>query len=114
MNELQTTIEQAWEKRAELSPGNAPAKYGAAVNEVIADLDAGKIRVAEKSDGAWVVHQWIKKAVLLSFRREDNAPMAGAAAQYFDKVPSKFARYSRQDFLRGGFRVVPPAMVRHG
>jgi len=114
MNQLQTVIEQAWEKRTELTPGNAPAKFGAAVNQVIAGLDAGKIRVAEKIDGAWVVHQWVKKAVLLSFRLEDNTPMAGAATQYFDKVPSKFARYSREDFVRGGFRVVPPAMVRRG
>jgi 2,3,4,5-tetrahydropyridine-2,6-dicarboxylate N-succinyltransferase len=114
MDELQTTIEQAWEHRSELRPGGAPAKIGAAVNEVIAALDAGHIRVAEKIDGAWVVHQWIKQAVLLSFRLEDNAPMAGAATQYYDKVPSKFAHYTRDDFARGGFRVVPPAMVRRG
>lgn len=114
MNELQTIIEQAWEKRAELSPGKAPAKIGAAVNEVLAALDAGTLRVAEKIDGAWVVHQWLKKAVLLSFRIEDNTAMAGAATQYFDKVPSKFAHYTQEDFARGGFRVVPPAMVRRG
>ena len=114
MNELQTIIEQAWDQRAELSPGSAPAKIGAAVSEAIAALDAGKLRVAEKINGAWVVHQWLKKAVLLSFRLEDNAPMAGAATQYYDKVPSKFAHYTREDFVRGGFRVVPPAMVRRG
>jgi 2,3,4,5-tetrahydropyridine-2-carboxylate N-succinyltransferase len=114
MNELQTIIEQAWEKRAELSPGSAPARIGAAVGEVLAALDAGKLRVAEKIDGAWVVHQWLKKAVLLSFRLEDNVPIAGAATQYYDKVPSKFAHYTQEDFARGGFRVVPPAMVRRG
>ncbi len=114
MNELQETIEQAWERRAELSPGSAPAKIGAAVDEVLGALDAGKLRVAEKIDGEWRVHQWIKKAVLLSFRLTDNAVLAGAATQYYDKVPSKFARYSREDFERGGFRVVPPAMVRRG
>jgi 2,3,4,5-tetrahydropyridine-2-carboxylate N-succinyltransferase len=114
MNELQTIIEQAWETRAELSPGSAPAKIGAAVNAAIAALDTGKLRVAEKIDGAWVVHQWLKKAVLLSFRLEDNATLPGAATQYFDKVPGKFARYSHEDFARGGFRVVPPAMVRRG
>jgi 2,3,4,5-tetrahydropyridine-2-carboxylate N-succinyltransferase len=114
MNELQTIIEQAWENRAELKPGSAPAKIGAAVSQVLGDLDAGKVRVAEKTGGKWVVSQWIKKAVLLSFRLEDNAPMAGAATQYYDKVPSKFANYSREDFVRGGFRVVPPAMVRRG
>jgi len=114
MNELQAVIEQAWEQRADLSPGSAPAKIGAAVDQVLTALDAGTIRVAEKISGEWVVHQWIKKAVLLSFRLEDNAPMAGAATQYYDKVPSKFAHYTRDDFSRGGFRVVPPAMVRRG
>ena len=114
MNELQTIIEQAWDKRAELNPGSAPAKIGAAVSEVVAALDAGKLRVAEKIDGAWVVHQWLKKAVLLSFRLEDNAVLPGAATQYFDKVPGKFAHYTQEDFARGGFRVVPPAMVRRG
>ena len=114
MNELQSIIEQSWENRAELKPGSAPAKVGDAVGRVLAELDAGRARVAEKIGSAWTVHQWIKKAVLLSFRLEDNAPMAGAATQYYDKVPSKFAHYSREDFLRGGFRVVPPAMVRRG
>ena len=114
MNELQAIIEQAWENRADLKPGSAPARIGEAVNNVLADLDAGRVRVAEKVGGAWTVHQWIKKAVLLSFRLEDNAPMAGAATQYYDKVPGKFANYSREDFSRGGFRVVPPAMVRRG
>jgi 2,3,4,5-tetrahydropyridine-2-carboxylate N-succinyltransferase len=112
--ELETIIEQAWDKRAELAPGTAPAKVGAAIKEVIAGLDAGTLRVAEKLNGAWVVHQWVKKAVLLSFRVEDNQPLAGAATQYFDKVPGKFTNYSREDFARGGFRVVPPAMVRRG
>jgi len=114
MDELKVIIEQAWEQRAELSPQRAPARTREAVNRVLGELDAGAIRVAEKVDGAWVVHQWIKKAVLLSFRLEDNVPLAGAATQYYDKVPSKFARYTREDFERGGFRVVPPAMVRRG
>jgi 2,3,4,5-tetrahydropyridine-2-carboxylate N-succinyltransferase len=114
MKELQAIIEQAWENRAELKPGSAPARTGEAVSKVLAELDAGRVRVAEKIDNAWTVHQWVKKAVLLSFRIEDNVPMAGAATQYFDKVPGKFAHYSREDFARGGFRVVPPAMVRRG
>ena len=114
MSELQTIIEQAWDQRADLNPGTAPAKIGAAVNDVVGALDAGKLRGAEKINGEWVVHQWLKKAVLLSFRLEDNVAMAGAATQYYDKVPSKFAHYSREDFARGGFRVVPPAMVRRG
>ena len=114
MNELQSIIEQAWEGRAELKPGSAPAKVGEAVSSVLADLDSGRVRVAEKTGSAWTVHQWIKKAVLLSFRLENNVAMAGAATQYYDKVPGKFAHYSRDDFERGGFRVVPPAMVRRG
>jgi 2,3,4,5-tetrahydropyridine-2-carboxylate N-succinyltransferase len=114
MNELQAIIEQAWDKRAELSPGTAPAKIGGAVAEVVSALDSGKLRVAEKINNEWVVHQWLKKAVLLSFRLEDNVAMSGASTQYYDKVPSKFAHYSREDFARGGFRVVPPAMVRRG
>jgi 2,3,4,5-tetrahydropyridine-2-carboxylate N-succinyltransferase len=114
MNELQSIIEQAWEDRAGLTPGSAPAKVGDAVNRVLADLDSGRVRVAAKTGGAWAVQQWVKKAVLLSFRLEDNVPMAGAATQYYDKVPGKFAHYSREDFARGGFRVVPPAMVRRG
>src|SRR6187549_2156114 len=114
MSEQQSIIEQAWEDRAGLKPGSAPAKVGDAVSRVLADLDSGRIRVAEKSAGTWTVHQWIKKAVLLSFRLEDNVAMAGAATQYYDKVPGKFTNYSREDFDRGGFRVVPPAMVRRG
>ena len=114
MNELQALIDQAWEQRAELSPGEAPARIGEAVDQVIAGLDAGRIRVAEKTGGAWIVHQWIKKAVLLSFRLEENVPMPGGATQYYDKVPGKFTHYSREDFARGGFRVVPPAMARRG
>jgi len=114
MNELQTIIEQVWEKRAELSPGVAPARIGEAVDEVLQQLDSGKLRVAEKIDGQWIVHQWLKKAVLLSFRLEANAVMPGAATQYYDKVRSKFIDYSHEDFSRGGFRVVPPAMVRRG
>jgi 2,3,4,5-tetrahydropyridine-2-carboxylate N-succinyltransferase len=114
MIELQPLIDQAWDNRAELKPGSAPAQVGDAVGQALARLDAGTLRVAEKIGGVWVVHQWVKKAVLLSFRLEDNVSMAGAATQYYDKVPSKFAHYSREDFARGGFRVVPPAMVRRG
>ena len=114
MTELQSIVEQAWEGRAELKPDSAPARVGEAVSHVLAGLDAGTLRVAEKISGEWLVHQWLKKAVLLSFRLEDNVPLPGAATQYYDKVPSKFAHYSREDFARGGFRVVPPAMARRG
>ena len=114
MQEYQNIIEQAWEDRASLSPGMAPAKIGEAVDFVIDQLDSGKLRVAEKIDGQWVTHQWLKKAVLLSFRLNDNVLMEGGETRYFDKVPSKFASYDREQFVRGGFRVVPPAAARRG
>jgi 2,3,4,5-tetrahydropyridine-2-carboxylate N-succinyltransferase len=115
MEQLEQIINDAWDQRAELSAGSAPAKIGEAVAHVIAELDQGRIRVAEKSGGAWQVHQWIKKAVLLSFRLEDNAPMPGGGAiQYYDKVPTKFAGYDATAFARAGVRVVPPAVARRG
>jgi 2,3,4,5-tetrahydropyridine-2,6-dicarboxylate N-succinyltransferase len=105
------TIEEAWERRAGLAPGNAARELREAVEEAIAGLDAGRLRVAEKAGGEWITHQWLKKAVLLSFRLEDNRVMEGGVTRYYDKVPSKFASF---DFAAGGFRVVPPAMVRRG
>jgi 2,3,4,5-tetrahydropyridine-2-carboxylate N-succinyltransferase len=114
MTTLQQTIEQAFEKRAELSPSSAPGAVKDAVKQVLADLDAGRIRVAEKAKGEWVTHQWVKKAVLLSFRLRDNEIMQGGYTHYFDKVDSKFAIYSQEDFQAGGYRVVPPAVARHG
>jgi 2,3,4,5-tetrahydropyridine-2,6-dicarboxylate N-succinyltransferase len=111
MNATQKAIEEAWEKRTSLSPGNAPRELRAAVEQVIAGLDSGRLRVAEKSGGEWLTHQWIKKAVLLSFRLEDNRVMEGGATRYYDKVASKFSSF---DFEKGGFRVVPPAMTRRG
>src|SRR5258706_8577001 len=110
----QATIEAAWERRAEISPGSASADVKDAVEEVIADLDAGKVRVAEKRGSEWITHQWIKKAVLLSFRLRDNEIMQGGYAHYFDKVESKFAYYTQADFAAGGYRVVPPAAARRG
>ena len=114
MQEYQRIIEQAWEERTGVRPGKAPAKLGEAVDFVLAQLDQGKLRVAEKIDGEWTTHQWIKKAVLLSFRLEDNRIMDAGAMRYYDKVPTKFARYDREQFERGGFRVVPGATVRRG
>jgi 2,3,4,5-tetrahydropyridine-2-carboxylate N-succinyltransferase len=105
-------IEQAWEDRASLTPASAPKELRAAVEDVIAGLDSGKLRVAEKHGKEWVTHQWIKKAVLLSFRLEDNRPLEGGATRYFDKVPSKFG--GDFDFGKAGIRVVPPAMARRG
>jgi 2,3,4,5-tetrahydropyridine-2-carboxylate N-succinyltransferase len=111
MDSTRKAIEESWEKRSSLSPGNAPRELRAAVEEVIAGLDSGKLRVAEKSAGKWITHQWIKKAVLLSFRLEDNRVMEGGATRYYDKVASKFTSF---DFAKAGFRVVPPAMARRG
>src|SRR5690606_6970850 len=115
--DLQNIIEQAWEDRASLSPASAPAPIREAVDHVLNALDKGELRVAEKQNGDWLVHQWIKKAVLLSFRLEDNVVMGagpGTPLQFFDKVPSKFAGYTDADFKQGGFRVVPPAVARRG
>ncbi len=114
MHELQTLIEQAWENRANLRPGTAPARVGEAVQIILGELDKGTLRVAEKIDGQWVTHQWLKKAVLLSFRLEDNTVIDGGALRYFDKVPTKFPTYDTHDFQKGGFRVVPGAVVRRG
>jgi 2,3,4,5-tetrahydropyridine-2-carboxylate N-succinyltransferase len=114
MQQPQDIIEQAWEDRAGLSPGSAPAKIGETVARVIEDLDKGRLRVAEKVSGAWQTHEWIKKAVLLSFRLEENQPIRAGSLQFYDKVPTKFERYDREQFERGGFRVVPPAVARRG
>jgi 2,3,4,5-tetrahydropyridine-2-carboxylate N-succinyltransferase len=111
---LQSTIEQAWENRERLSPGSAPAKIGKAVAQVLDELDRGRLRVAEKVSGTWHTHQWIKKAVLLSFRLQENQLVRAGSLQFYDKVPTKFHRYDRGRFERGGFRVVPPAVARHG
>jgi 2,3,4,5-tetrahydropyridine-2-carboxylate N-succinyltransferase len=105
MDKQKKIIEDAWENRATLK---ATKPLRDAVKVVIAALDAGKLRVAEKSGGQWLTHQWLKKAVLLSFRLEDNRVME---RRYYDKVPSKFEKF---DFRKAGFRVVPPAAARRG
>ncbi|MBI4195459.1 MAG: 2,3,4,5-tetrahydropyridine-2,6-dicarboxylate N-succinyltransferase [Betaproteobacteria bacterium] len=114
MQSLQTTIENAWEQRAALSPAAADAGIKEAVHETITMLDDGRLRVAEKVNGAWVTHQWAKKAVLLSFRLQDNFVMKDGYTRYYDKVPAKFTGYTSAQFQQGGFRVVPPAAVRRG
>jgi 2,3,4,5-tetrahydropyridine-2-carboxylate N-succinyltransferase len=114
MQKLQTTIENAWEQRSALAPTSVDPALKQAVNETIELLDQGRLRVAEKSGGEWITHQWVKKAVLLSFRLEDNFLIEDGYSRYYDKVPSKFAQYSSTAFQRGGFRVVPPAAARRG
>ncbi len=111
---LQAIIDSAWETRASINPANADASIREAVGTVLAQLDAGTLRVAEKQSGQWTTHQWIKKAVLISFRLQDNTLMPGAATNYYDKVPTKFSAFEQADFARGGYRVVPPAVARHG
>ncbi len=112
--DLQSVLEKAWDDRANLSPASANAEVRDAVNTALAGLDAGTLRVAEKKDGDWVVNQWLKKAVLLSFRLNDNVAMNDAPMQFFDKVPLKFDGFSEADFKAGGYRVVPPAVARRG
>jgi 2,3,4,5-tetrahydropyridine-2,6-dicarboxylate N-succinyltransferase len=108
---LQQTIEQAWEDRTNISA----ATHGdvrCAVEDVLASLDSGSLRVAEKNGADWTVNQWVKKAVLLSFRLNPMEVMESGALRFFDKVPSKFANWGAADFQKAGFRAVPGAVVR--
>ncbi len=114
MTEPKQLIETAYENRAGISPGLAEPKLRDAVRQVIDQLDAGTLRVAEKVGAAWTTHQWVKKAVLLSFRLDDNVMVRDGYTNYYDKVAPKFAQYGAAEFRAGGFRVVPPAAVRRG
>ncbi|MBU5617942.1 2,3,4,5-tetrahydropyridine-2,6-dicarboxylate N-succinyltransferase [Psychrobacter sp. TAE2020] len=112
---LQQTIEQAFENRNNYNPTNMPQDIREAIEQVLEQLDNGTLRVAEKKDGEWVVNQWAKKAVLLSFRLNDNYVMAaGEHVQFYDKVPTKFADWTEAQFKEAGVRVVPPAVARKG
>ena len=114
-DQLQKIIDTAWENRAEFSPKSAPKEVVDAVDHVIADLDSGKLRVATRqSVGQWTTHQWIKKAVLLSFRLKDNSIVRGGDLGFFDKVPTKFADMDEAALRASGVRVVPPAVARRG
>jgi len=111
---MKDIIEAAFEDRAHITPDAANTEVRQAVEEAIHLLDTGKARVAEqKGMGDWQVNEWLKKAVLLSFRLEDNIPIAGYT-QYYDKVPSKFADTTLEEFQAAGVRVVPPATARRG
>ncbi len=114
MSELQAIIESAWERRAELSIEEVDKSLRFSVNAVLADLESGARRVAEKIDGTWQTHQWIKKAVLLSFRIEGNRVMQGAPAPFYDKVPLRYEGFDELAFREAGVRVVPGAIVRRG
>jgi 2,3,4,5-tetrahydropyridine-2,6-dicarboxylate N-succinyltransferase len=117
--ELAATVDAAWEARETITPSTAGA-WRQAVEAALDGLDTGKFRVAEKAGAGWRVHQWLKKAVLLSFRLNEMAEIAGGpvdpgcgAARWWDKVPSKFAGWSANRFRAAGFRAVPGAIVRH-
>ncbi|CUB01337.1 2,3,4,5-tetrahydropyridine-2,6-dicarboxylate N-succinyltransferase [Comamonas thiooxydans] len=113
--QLQSIIDNAWDNRATISPSAAPKEVVDAVEHVIAELNVGKLRVASREGvGQWTVHQWIKKAVLLSFRLKDNALINGGALNFFDKVPTKFEGMSEAEIAATGVRVVPPAVARRG
>ncbi len=114
MQDLIDTLEAAFEARAEITPTNVTATVRDAVEQALALLDAGTARVAEPSADGWRVNEWLKKAVLLSFRIADNAVMDGGYGRFFDKVPTKFADFGAADFAAQGARVVPPATVRRG
>ena len=113
--QLQSIIDTAWDNRANVSPSSASKEVADAVEHVIAELNDGKLRVATREGvGQWTVHQWIKKAVLLSFRLKDNALINGGALNFFDKVPTKFEGMTEAQIAATGVRVVPPAVARRG
>jgi len=113
---LQTTIERAWEHRADLNPGNVDGATRRAIEDAVAQLDSGERRIAERdpASGEWRVNDWLKKAVLLYFRANDNRLIDAGHAHFFDKVPLKFADQDEAQLKAGGVRVVPQAIVRRG
>lgn len=114
MSDIQQVIEESFAKRHEITPCNVTPQVKEAVCYALDQLDSGQARVAEKKDGQWIVNEWLKKAVLLSFCIEDNAFMKGGFTNYYDKVASKFGDYNSRSFRESGVRVVPPATARHG
>jgi 2,3,4,5-tetrahydropyridine-2-carboxylate N-succinyltransferase len=111
---IRETIESAYESRARITPDSAAADIHAAVEAALGMLDAGTLRVAEKHNGRWQVNEWLKKAVLLSFRISQNTPLGCEGLGFYDKVPLKYAGWSAAQFAAAGVRVVPPATVRRG
>jgi 2,3,4,5-tetrahydropyridine-2-carboxylate N-succinyltransferase len=114
MQHLKTLIEEAYERRGQLSAGNVPHELAVALDDCLDLLDAGRARVAEPDGDGWRVNQWLKKAVLLYFRTHDNQVIEGGFTRFYDKVPLKYAGMSPERFAEGGTRVVPPAMARKG
>ena len=111
---LASIIDAAFDERMKFTPGNAPADVSAAVDQALGLLDSGAARVAEKRDGRWVVNEWLKKAVLLSFRINDNQTVEAGYTRFYDKVALKYSGYDAARFREDGVRVVPPAVVRRG
>lgn len=114
MQALQVIIENAFEERQALSPKNVSTEIKNAVSDVIDLLDAGRARIAEKVQGDWIIHQWLKKAVLLYFRIHDNQVFSAEFTQFFDKVPLKFGQQTQAELAGSGVRIVPPAIARKG
>ena len=114
MTELQRLIEEAYERREAITPVSVDALTRQAIEQTIEMLDAGQLRVAEKIAGEWVVHQWVKKAVLLYFRINENQMVPAPGTNFYDKVPLKFSNYTEEQFKAAGVRVVPPATARKG
>lgn len=112
--DLQNIIENAFEQRADITPANAGKELREAIEETLQQLESGILRVAQPGAAGWHVNEWVKKAVLLSFRIQDNHIMPHGYTQYFDKVPSRYADYSQERFAAEGVRVVPPAVARRG
>ena len=114
MTEPKTLIDSAWERRQEINPANADRELVDALEHCVAQLDGGRLRVAERRDGRWVVNEWLKKAVLLYFRTHDNQAIQAGYSSFYDKVPLKYAGMSEAKLREGGVRVVPPAVARRG
>jgi 2,3,4,5-tetrahydropyridine-2-carboxylate N-succinyltransferase len=111
---LKSTIDAAFERRTELGPGNAPRELEDALEECLGLLDRGRVRVAELRDGGWLVNEWLKKAVLLSFRLRENTPVDAGFTRFYDKVPLKYSHATDDELRASGARIVPPAVVRRG
>ena len=113
-NHAKDVIEDAFENRADITPSNTDPEVRKAVEDTLNQVDSGTIRVAEKQGGNWVTNEWIKKAVLLSFRMNENEIIDAGVTKYYDKVPTKFSQMSNDEIKKQGARIVPGAMVRHG
>ena len=113
-DDLRSAIDDAYETRAQLNPRNTPSALRAAIERAIELLNEGQLRVAQPEGNTWRVNEWLKKAVLLSFRINDNEAMPAGALNFYDKVPLKYSGWSPERFAAAGVRVVPPATVRRG